>query len=236
MKQKQLLLLAFLLAATVGTKAQVGIGTATPDASALLDLHSNNKGFLLTQVYLVSLTDATTITSPSTGLIIYNTNTSLGVGVYINTGTPAAPNWSSIQTFNSNTGVSIGKVVYNASSGDNTKVVSRGMFSFRIGGPSGASELQMKMNASPSSTINLYINEIEFGGNTNNISQHTYTTTVFTTANWSTYQSIGNGGDIYPGDDKIFYFGYPPTNSFYRITEVKQGVNPYTFSLIVEQF
>ena len=116
---------------------------------------------------------------------IYNTNTSLGVGVYINTGTPAAPNWSSIQTFNSNTGVSIGKVVYNASSGDNTKVVSRGMFSFRIGGPSGASELQMKMNASPSSTINLYINEIEFGGNTNNISQVEYSSKFRWIKTWS---------------------------------------------------
>lgn len=39
--------------------AQTGIGTTTPDASAKLDVYSNNKGFLPPRVTLTSVTDAT---------------------------------------------------------------------------------------------------------------------------------------------------------------------------------
>ncbi|MBM3922519.1 MAG: hypothetical protein FJ340_04855 [Sphingomonadales bacterium] len=50
--------------------AQVGIGTASPNANALLDLVSTSKGVLLPR-----LTDAqrNAIASPSEGLLIYNT-------------------------------------------------------------------------------------------------------------------------------------------------------------------
>jgi hypothetical protein len=76
----------------------VGIGTNTPNSSALLDLNSSNKGILFPKVNLSGVNDATTITSPSTGLVIYNTNTSLvnGVGLYINSGTSSAPIWDKL--------------------------------------------------------------------------------------------------------------------------------------------
>ncbi len=55
--------------------AQVGIGTTTPASSSALDITSSNKGFLPPRISLTSLTDNSTISSPSTGLLIYNTAT-----------------------------------------------------------------------------------------------------------------------------------------------------------------
>ncbi len=63
---------------------QVGIGTSSPDASAALDLTSTNKGFLPPRVALNSKTDVTTISSPTAGLMVYNTGTGLlkSAGMY----------------------------------------------------------------------------------------------------------------------------------------------------------
>lgn len=52
--------------------AQVGIGTTTPNTSAILDVTSANKGVLLPRVQLTSTTDATTIPTPANGLMVYN--------------------------------------------------------------------------------------------------------------------------------------------------------------------
>jgi hypothetical protein len=52
---------------------QIGIGTSSPDASAALDVTSTNKGFLPPRVALTSKTDVTTISSPTAGLLVYNT-------------------------------------------------------------------------------------------------------------------------------------------------------------------
>jgi hypothetical protein len=214
--------------------AQVGIGTNTPNSSAALDLNSSNKGFLLPRVNLTSTTDATTIISPASGLLVYNTNTSIGEGVYVNMGTPSSPNWSSITIFNSSKGINVGKVVYSAASGDNSKVVSVKNFSFRIGGGTGWNQIQMKMNANPGSSKTININNVEGWGN--NGYQHSYNPVTYTTSNWSTFQTIGNGADINAGSYSVMYFGYAPTNSFYRITIAMQGSSPFTYSLIVEEF
>jgi len=82
----------------IDENGNVGIGTSSPNSSALLDLNSSNKGILFPKVNLSGVNDATTITSPSTGLVIYNTNTSLvnGVGLYINSGTSSAPIWDKL--------------------------------------------------------------------------------------------------------------------------------------------
>lgn len=51
----------------------VGIGTDTPNNSALLDLTAPNKGILVPRVALTSVNDQVTIPSPATGLMVYNT-------------------------------------------------------------------------------------------------------------------------------------------------------------------
>jgi hypothetical protein len=53
----------------------VGIGSAPAAASAVLEVTSTNKGVLLPRVALASATDATTVPSPATGLLVYNTGT-----------------------------------------------------------------------------------------------------------------------------------------------------------------
>ncbi len=104
------LLPAFLLATTLQLQAQNNVGInatgATPDASAVLDLNtgnSGNKGFLPEQVALVSSTDATTVATPATGLLVYNTSTAglTPAGYYYNSGTPVAPLWVLLLTSNS---------------------------------------------------------------------------------------------------------------------------------------
>lgn len=53
----------------------VGIGTSIPDASAVLEVSSSNKGILIPRVALTGITDVTTIPSPINGLMVYNTGT-----------------------------------------------------------------------------------------------------------------------------------------------------------------
>lgn len=59
------------LLASINVHAQnVGIGTATPNPSSVLDISSPNKGVLIPRVL-----DTATINNPMEGLIIYNKNT-----------------------------------------------------------------------------------------------------------------------------------------------------------------
>ncbi len=86
----------FLILISSGLYAQTGIGTTTPDASAKLDVSSSNKGFLPPRVTLSSTTDISTISSPATGLLVYNTgnNVGLSAGYYFWNGAV----WATIAT------------------------------------------------------------------------------------------------------------------------------------------
>jgi len=53
----------------------VGIGTSTPDPSAKLDVVDSNRGLLIPRVALSGTNDLTTVSSPATSLLVYNTNT-----------------------------------------------------------------------------------------------------------------------------------------------------------------
>ncbi len=55
--------------------SQLGVGTNSPDASAQLDVAATDKGFLAPRIALTSATDVSTIATPATGLMIYNTAT-----------------------------------------------------------------------------------------------------------------------------------------------------------------
>ncbi len=69
---KKVLFLIIILINFV-SNAQVGIGTTSPHPSAALEIETTNKGFLAPRVALTSNSDVTTIASPATGLMIYNT-------------------------------------------------------------------------------------------------------------------------------------------------------------------
>jgi hypothetical protein len=61
------------------TTGEVGIGTATPTASALLDLTSTSKGLLIPRM---TAAQKTAIASPSTGLLIFQTDAPAGFYYY----------------------------------------------------------------------------------------------------------------------------------------------------------
>ncbi|MHB8262000.1 MAG: hypothetical protein ACYDEC_17210, partial [Bacteroidia bacterium] len=86
-----LLFLPFLWKGSGIGAQNVGINStgATPDPSSLLDINaapSNNKGLLIPRISLASTTDVTTIPTPATSLVVYNTNATMtggsGVGYY----------------------------------------------------------------------------------------------------------------------------------------------------------
>lgn len=88
---KTKLFVVFLLAGAcycTSAIAQVGINSdgSQPVSSAMLDVKATNKGFLPPRISLLSYNDVSTIPSPTTGLLVYNTNTSMvggnGCGYY----------------------------------------------------------------------------------------------------------------------------------------------------------
>ena len=72
---RSILLVFAMLSFITSALAQVGIGTSSPNASAQLEVNSSSKGFLPPRVALTGTADVTTIASPATGLMVYNTAT-----------------------------------------------------------------------------------------------------------------------------------------------------------------
>lgn len=60
---------------TVAGTGNVGIGTSSPDASALLDVSSATKGMRIPNVVLTGTSSALPVSSPVTSLLVYNTAT-----------------------------------------------------------------------------------------------------------------------------------------------------------------
>jgi len=102
MKKRGILIIVSFIYGSLLNAQAIGIGSTvfTPDASAMLEVRATNKGLLIPQVALTGVNDATTISSPATSLLIYNTGTGglSPAGYYYNAGTPAAPNWVKLQT------------------------------------------------------------------------------------------------------------------------------------------
>ena len=73
--KKAVLYILILLLIAPATYAQVGINDdgSSPDASAMLDVKSTDKGFLPPRM---STSDRDNIAGPTAGLVIYNTTTS----------------------------------------------------------------------------------------------------------------------------------------------------------------
>ncbi|NDW10351.1 hypothetical protein [Dysgonomonas sp. 520] len=86
--KKTLLFLSLILACSF-SYGQVGINTDSPHQSAVLDVQSttNNQGMLLPRM---TTAQKTAITSPATGLLVYDTTTKC---ISQNVGTEAAPSW-----------------------------------------------------------------------------------------------------------------------------------------------
>lgn len=84
------LVLFFLLVISFTTNAQVGIGTATPNSSAMLEVSTTSRGILFPRM---SSVQRVAIASPALGLYVFDTNTNslwlYNGAVWINTVTEA---------------------------------------------------------------------------------------------------------------------------------------------------
>jgi hypothetical protein len=114
--KKSLFLIAFIANGFFSMNAQVGIGTPTPDNSAVLDLASTTKGLLPPRM---TQTDRDAIALPAKGLIIYNTTTK---SLDINNGTPEIKAWEAIAS--SSTGSSTTYFTVNAGNDTSTMATS----------------------------------------------------------------------------------------------------------------
>ncbi|HEX2630125.1 MAG TPA: hypothetical protein VHM26_13960 [Chitinophagaceae bacterium] len=94
--RNSILLPVFVLLLHYESRSQsVAINTdgSQPNNSALLDLKSDSKGLLLPRM---TMQQRTSIPSPATGLLVYQTEAP--EGFYYNKGTPAAPDWVLLNT------------------------------------------------------------------------------------------------------------------------------------------
>ena len=81
MKQKFILLSAIAGLTFSTVHAQVGIGTATPNTTAALDIQSTTRGMLVPRM---NASQRTSITTPAQGLMVYQTDAPIGLWMYVN--------------------------------------------------------------------------------------------------------------------------------------------------------
>lgn len=104
MKTRFQFLLSLFLSFAVMSRSSaqnVAINTngAAPDESAMLDIVNSSKGLLIPRVSLSTTSDAATIATPATSLLVFNTNSGItgeyaaGEGYYYNSGTSGTPLW-----------------------------------------------------------------------------------------------------------------------------------------------
>lgn len=92
------LIITAALITNLPANAQVAINSdgSTPNASAMLDVVSTTKGVLIPRM---TQAERTAISSPATGLLIFQTDNT--PGFYYNSGTPASPAWTILITSSS---------------------------------------------------------------------------------------------------------------------------------------
>ena len=102
MKNLKLIFVAIAIFISYSLSAQMAVTTdgTSADASAMFEVKSTTKGMLIPQVALTGVNDASTITTPATSLLIYNTATATGVtpGYYYNAGASGSPVWERFTT------------------------------------------------------------------------------------------------------------------------------------------
>ena len=228
--------LATVLLCSAAGFSQTGIGTDNPNASAVLDISSSNKGVLLPRVSLLSNTDSTTIINPETGLIIWNTNNAVGTGagIYVNNGTSALPNWSTYAAVSSTEGVSVKKTVYNSNNGIIGNSVISGQLEFSI---STSNVPQVRLTSPMNAIVDFNNTQLWQGNNPASSSQLTFSRT-FTTANFNVYQSLAiDASDSMiigeNNDNNITIRGL--SGVAWRVHMWMSGVAPFTWVIWVEK-
>lgn len=221
--------------ATFFALAQTGINTITPHPSSMLDIAANpvtnNKGILFPKVYLNSVTDNATIPLPAKGLVIINTNSFIGDGIYVNKGTPTAPLWQKMKLLQSNESSRfISTMVYSGTTSNASQILDTDTFQWQFV-PSGSNyALQMRLKASPASAVTTTATYyLSWNNSTRGSAVRAGLT--WNASNWNTWQTFA----VYPsGNQGLFYFGVQGTSKLFRVSmyTIRDSYN----SLMVEQF
>jgi len=127
---KRYLLIITLLVFTKITMGQIGIGTTNPNANAILEIASSNKGLLIPRVALTGTVNSAPLAAHVDGMLVYNTATTGDVtpGFYFNSGGV----WTSLGSGSS--GVNIYSDDGTITAGDNRAVVLGAGSTLNIGG------------------------------------------------------------------------------------------------------
>lgn len=211
----------FLFMGFVGL-AQTGIGTTTPDASAKLDVYSNNKGFLPPRVTLTSVTDAATIPSPATGLLAYNVGSAgLQAGYYYWNGS----SWSTIATAASpDQSVDYIQAALSA----NQSLSSAGNISFNVSSGAGIVLNSGGFNLIANKTYKL---EAALGGSSGGFAYYGWVDSTNALLPRGSIGVIMKAGSVYTDapQDKAVVFFTPTANTtvFLRVLNVSGGVVAY---------
>lgn len=229
--KKLILLISHFITGTIFS--QLGINTASPDASSILDIVGLNgkQGVLLPRVNLSSTTDAVTIPFPANGLTIFNINGLIGEGIYINEGSPASPTWKKMKLLPSG---DLSKIVstlaYPGTTNNSSQILDTDTFQWRLISNGTTYSLQMRLKNLP--TLNITTTPT-FSLNWKNAIQETTPIASFTwaTTNWDIWQTV----HTYQIDfQSLFYFGVLGTEKLFR---VNLFTNPDSYNyLMVEQF
>jgi hypothetical protein len=211
----------FLFLGFVGL-AQTGIGTTTPDASAKLDVYSNNKGFLPPRVTLTSVSDAATIPSPAIGLLVYNLGSAgLQAGYYYWNGS----SWSTIATAAS-PDQSVDYI--QASLSANQSLSSAGNISFNVSSGAGIVLNSGGFNLIANKTYKL---EAALGGSSGGFAYYGWVDSTNALLPRGSIGVIMKAGSAYTDapQDKAVVFFTPTANTtvFLRVLNVSGGVVAY---------
>ncbi len=166
MISKRILFGALLSLVGVSAYSQnIGINStgAAADASAALDVSTSNKGVLLPRVALTGTNDVTTVSSPATSLLVYNTASVSDVtpGYYYYNGTV----WVKLTDSGSNADDDWYKVgTTSAPTSINDNVFTQGNVGIGVTNPSSKLEV---FGAVKSSSANGYMSISDYGGGSN---------------------------------------------------------------------
>ena len=202
--------------------AQTGIGTTTPHTSAKLEVNSTNKGFLPPRVTLTSVTDAATIPSPATGLLVYNVGSAgLQAGYYYWNGS----SWSTIATAAS-PDQSVDYI--QASLSANQSLSSAGNISFNVSSGAGIALNSGGFNLIANKTYRL---EAALGGSSGGFAYYGWVDSANTLLPGGSIGVIMKAGSTYSDapQDKAVVFFTPTANTtvFLRVLNVSGGVVAY---------
>ncbi len=177
-------------------EGQLGVGTASPDSKALLDLTATDKGVLLPRVALVSTTNPISGAKPD-GLMVYNTSTS---GTYP---TPGVYVWStttgdwvriitnstlsgSLQPLSNSAGGGLGTFSYNGGTATQIGIANQGVVTGML-----ANDAVTTTQIAPNT-----ITSADMGPNSVDLSSGVVTNVLPVNRGGTNTNSLGSGGSI----------------------------------------